>query len=282
MDSFVKFCNDWLTDRMGLLHFLVMIIPESVKLDISNRANVDKNEICGYWLPGSNQIIPATNIADDPVDSFRIDPDFHISVMARFPNAVIYPSHRGLQTASHLSYSDLCSSKALKIPYLVYHADFDEWDYFDPAAANPYPLIESPHPPQSTEFYIGMPWTWNRWDCYSVVTKCYEFVLGIKLQDFNRLGETEGSVIDDWNQFEENYSSQGFSPIEVDAPLKENDLIFIDYGGVGILHHVILVIDAEEMIGLHILGEGRLSCRVKLTEPLMRKKKIVARHRNFI
>jgi proteasome lid subunit RPN8/RPN11 len=281
MDSFIKFCNNWLTDRMGLLQIATMKIPTSVQTDISNRAKSSEDEICGYWLPGSDQIIPATNIADDPIDSFKIDPDFHISIMARFPKAVIYHSHRGLQTASHLSYSDLVSSKALKVPYLVYHSDFEEWDYFDPSSVNPYPLIESPHPSESIEHYLGLPWTWNRWDCYSLVQKYYEFVLGIKLQDFNRLGETEGAVVDDWNQFEDNFSSQGFNDIGVGNPIKDNDVILIAYVG-EILHHAIVVVDAAEKIGIHILGEGRLSARVRLSSALMRKKKIVVRHRTFV
>lgn len=258
------------------------IIPDNIQKLIRIEAEKDKAiECCGYWIPDKNLLIPAQNIHDEPGNNFKIDGNFHVSIINRYPQAIIYHSHVGEGTASILSHQDIESSKRSKVPYLVYHVDFDEWDYFDPSNLNPYPLIDRPYSEDNLEFYLGIPWQWDRWDCYSLFRNYFKGVLKIELREFSRKGD-EGIVIDpSWNQYIDNYKSQGFLSIPLDSYLQKNDVLLMSLMGEQ-LHHAVIVVDIEKMIGIQILGEDRVSEKVPIGQALRRRTKLIIRHKNFI
>ena len=257
-------------------------IPTEVKRQIRDHALSNSDiETCGYWLPSSDSLLVCENVANNPKTSFTIDPDYHISVVKRFPNAVIFHSHLGDDTPAILSQRDIIASKSLKMPYLVHHVDFNEWDYFDPANLNPYPLKNNPYSPDMIEFYLGIPWQWERFDCYSLWRNIYKGILGIDLRDFSR-GGNEGVVTSpNWNQYLENYESQGFTAISKDEPLQNWDVLLMCLLGTQI-HHALIVVDAANNIGVEIVGEGRVSERVKITKSHINRAKPIVRHKNFI
>ena len=106
-------------------------------------------------------------------------------------------------------------------------------------------------------------------------------MLGIKLRDFSRKGE-EGIVTDpNWNQYTDHYESQGFLSIPLDSDLQKNDVMLMSLTGSQI-HHALVVVDIEKMIGIQILGEGRVSERVAIGQSLIRRSKMIIRHKDFI
>lgn len=260
---------------------MTFIIPDKIKALIKTEAEKDRAiECCGYWIPGTDLIIPAKNNHSKLDNNFSIDGNFHASMIDRYPDAIIYHSHTGEDTASLLSHTDIESSKRLLVPYLVYHVDFKEWDYFDPRNLNPYPLVPNAYPQDALDFYLGIPWQWDRWDCYSLFRNYYQGMLGIKLRDFSRKGE-EGVVTDpNWNQYTDNYESQGFLSIPLDSDLQQNDVMLMSLVSDQI-HHALIVVDIEKMIGIQILGEGRVSERVAIGQALRRRAKMIIRHQSF-
>lgn len=259
---------------------MTFVIPERIQKLISEDAKSSDIEICGYWIPDRDLVIPAKNNHKKPSHHFHIDGEYHAFIIEKYPSAIIYHSHLGEDTSSILSHSDIESSKKLRVPYLVYHKDFDEWDYFDPLDLNPYPLIDRPYSTDNIDFYLGIPWQWDRFDCYSLFRNYYSGMLGIKLRDFSRKGEEGAIVSTTWNQYTDNYESQGFLSIPLDSELIDNDVLLMTLVGDQI-HHAVIVVDAAKSIGIQILGEGRVSERVPIGEALRRRTKMSIRHKNF-
>lgn len=261
---------------------MIFTIPDKVKALIRLEAEKDRSiECCGYWIRDKDLIIPAKNTHSKPGHNFSIDGNFHASMIDRYPDAIIYHSHIGEDTASLLSHQDIESSKRSKVPYLVYHVDFKEWDYYDSSNLNPYPLVSINYSEDCLDFYLGSPWQWDRFDCYSLFKNYYRGMLGIKLRDFSRKGE-EGIVTDpNWNQYVNNYESQGFLSKPLDSELHKNDVMLMTLIGDRI-HHALIVVDTERMIGIQILGEGRVSEKVAIGQSLRRRTRMIIRHKNFV
>lgn len=255
------------------------IIPDNIKALISEYANLTDKEVCGYWIPSKDLVTPANNTHKTPESNFSIDGNYHVSIITRYPDAVIYHSHIGEATPSLLSHQDIECSKRMKVPYLTYHRDYREWDYFDPENLNPYPLIDNPYSIEIIDFYLGIPWQWDRFDCYSLFRNYYQGMLGIKLREFSRKGDEGSVIIPTWNQYTDNYESQGFTSIALDSTLQKNDVLLMTLVGEQI-HHAVIVID--EGIGIQILGEGRVSERVAIGDSLRRRTKMIIRHQSFI
>ena len=238
------------------------------------------NEICGYWSQSADIVYPVPNISPNPVESFEVDLDTHLRLIKVYPDAVIFHSHVGDSQGSKLSQSDILNSKKLKIPYLVYHAQFCEWDYFDPNSINSYPLLDNPHPENSVEFYLGQQWQWERFDCYTLFRNYYRGVLGINLRDFSRLGDEDCIADTKWNQYTDNYASQGFRALNDDDELQDHDVMLMTLVG-NQIHHCAIVIDAKNKIAIHVLGEQRFSKRFKFGRGWMERTRLVIRHKSF-
>ena len=260
---------------------MAFIIPEQIKTKIAALARANsEEEICGYAVLATNLVMPCENLATDKARTFRIDPDIHLQVLEAHSDAIIYHSHRGDDTAAILSETDIVASKALKMPYLLFHVDFAEWDYYDPSGLDPYPLLESPHSPKSVEFYLGHRWAWERWDCYSLFRNFYRGFLGIELKDFSRKGGEDSIASPDWNQYVQNYKSQGFRKLEPNEPIQNYDVLLMCLVGHQI-HHSAIVVDAEKNQAIQMLGNDRLSEKFVITDSHLARTRLVIRHENL-
>ena len=105
-------------------------------------------------------------------------------------------------------------------------------------------------------------------------------MLGIKLRDFSRRGEENAILEITWNQYIDNYESQGFLSIPLDSPLQDNDVLLMTLVGDQI-HHAVIVVDSFKGFGIQILGEDRVSERVSIGEAMIRRTKLIIRHKNF-
>ena len=257
------------------------VIPELIKSAIKALALANPTkEICGYAVLDSGFVLPCENVAEDKARTFRIDPETHLETIETYPTAIIYHSHVTDAVPSTLSEADILASKALNIPYVVYHVDFDEWDYFDPSSLDPYPLVENPHSPKSVEFYLGHRWQWERFDCYTLFRNFYRGVLGIQLKDFSRKGGEESIVSSDWNQYVDNFESQGFRKVETGEPIQNYDVLLMCLVG-NQIHHAAIIVDAQKKLAIQMLGEGRLSEMFKVTDSHLTRTRLVIRHRNY-
>ncbi len=230
----------------------MLIIPETIKAGIKEHAaTLPNQEVCGYCFFDDGTVHSMLNIDPDPVNNFRIDPDTHINITETFTNPIIYHTHHGEGVPARLSDRDVIASKALKIPYLLYHSTFNQWDYFDPSDINPYPLINNNYTPDKVEFYLNYPWAFERSDCYALFRNYYRGRLGINLRDFPR-GHSPSAVLDPgWNLFLDNYESEGFRLLDRDEELREHDVILMCLVGDNV-HHCAIVVDAAKRHAIHV------------------------------
>jgi proteasome lid subunit RPN8/RPN11 len=211
-------------------------------------------EICGAIL-GNGEIVQMNNCANEPQHNFIIEQS-EFDLVA--DSAVgIYHSHCLDSQPAILSPNDIANSKALKLPYALFHTVFGGWDYYDPADIYPYPLISNPWLPRELPFYLGWRFDYNRSDCYTLVRSYYKGILGVDLPDFPR-NKIEETTSPDWDMFVGNFEKAGFRKLDTDEPLRTNDVILMCISGRQ-THHSAILLDPKNGKALHNLGEGRMS-----------------------
>lgn len=234
-----------------------MLLTDKIKQQIINHSQYLPNlEACGL-ICDQQKVIPCANIADCPQDEFEISTDYFEEINAVTPVVAIYHSHWQDSQPALLSPTDISNSKASKLPYLVYHTAFGQWDYYDPNDICPYPLLANPHFPKSLEYYLGWRFEYNRSDCYTLFRSYYKGMLNIELPDFPR-GEIEETTSPNWDMFADNFEYCGFRKLETDESLQPNDVILMCIAG-SRTHHAAILLDPKTGKALHNLGEGRLS-----------------------
>ena len=212
-------------------------------------------EVCGFIC--ENDAVPCPNIADTPQESFEISTDYFEEINAITPVLAIYHSHWQDSQPALLSPADISNSKASKIPYLLYHTAFGQWDYYDPNDIYPYPLTPNLHSLLELEYYLGWKFEYNRSDCYTLVRSYYKGMMDLELPDFPR-GDIEETTSPDWDMFRFNFEKVGFRQLETDEPLQANDVVLMCIAG-DRTHHAAILLDPTNGKALHNLGEGRLS-----------------------
>lgn len=231
-----------------------MLTPE-IKHQIIRKAIATPNrEICGVIL-SSGEVLPMNNASPTPSDNFIIESS-EFDLIADSAVA-IYHSHCLESQPAILSREDIANSKALKLPYILYHTVFGQWDYYDPSDIYPYPLTPNPWTPKEVPFYLGWRFQYNRSDCYTLTRSYYKGMLGIDLPDFPR-GEIQETTSPDWDMFAANFEKAGFRKLGKDEPLQANDVILMCISGTQ-THHSAILLDPSNGKALHNLGEGRLS-----------------------
>jgi proteasome lid subunit RPN8/RPN11 len=214
-------------------------------------------EVCGYVL-NNDEVMCCENVAENKAEHFLIDPDVHDRAIAAGVKA-IYHSHWSEYTDAFLSPNDINMSRAGKIPYLLYHTAFQEWDYYDPNDVYPYPLNPPKWTPDQIGYYLGWQFSYGRSDCWTLVRAWYKNKLGIELFDYPR-GEDEDEIEQEsWDLVEKSYKREGFRKLDRDEPMEEHDLLIMNLNGVQ-AHHLAIVTDMFQERGIHHFGrKNRLS-----------------------
>ncbi|OKH14875.1 hypothetical protein NIES592_08335 [Fischerella major NIES-592] len=234
-----------------------MIITTQIKQKIINHSQYQSEmEICGL-ICENGEVFPCANIAPNPQEAFEISTDYFDQINAANQVAAIYHSHWQHTQPALLSPTDISNSKAAKLPYVLYHTAFGQWDYYEPNNIYPYPLTPNPHSPKSLEYYLGWRFEYNRSDCYTLFRSYYKGMLDIELPDFPR-GDIEETTSPEWDMFRSNFASCGFRKLEADEPLQTNDVLLMCIVG-DRTHHAAILLDPSTGKALHNLGEGRLS-----------------------
>ena len=250
------------------------IIPINVKQAIASHARCNINEeVCGLILK-TDAIVPIENIL--PVgdvndlesitkhNDFRM-PDDIIPTMGDKIQA-IYHSHWREESPAMLTSADIIQSRAVQIPYIVYHVGFDKWDLWDSNGLHPWPLSKKRSDPKRLEFYTGWPWEWARADCLTLLRSYYKGMLNHDIADFQRTAtehEFQQRLRDgSWNDYEENLGDQGIIKVFDGEPnrfkFQLHDIVLMRLQGAN-PHHVGIVVDLQPLKILHHLESGRLS-----------------------
>lgn len=240
------------------------MILENTKQSIKTECQKNhKQESCGLVLLQNEQelVVPCLNAADNPAESFVIDPDEVESILDKHKDATIkavYHSHWDDTQPSTLGGIDITNSKASKTAYLLYHTGFDEWDGFDPTNLYPFPLVPNRFEPTDINYYLKWPFVYNRSDCYSLFRCYFGNYLGIEIPEFVRGTVVEETLSPDWDLFENNFSKAGFRKLDHDEPVRNNDAILMNLQGTQ-THHVAIMIDRLSGKALHTIGGKRHS-----------------------
>ena len=248
-------------------------IQEQIK---QHAISTPHQEVCGVLLQ-DDTVVPLTNVSPEPSHNFIINPE---EFDALSDVKAVYHSHCLESQPGYLSPGDIANSKAIKLPYILYHSLFNEWDLYNPNELYPYPLIPNSYTPKDIEFYLGWKFEYNRSDCYTLVRSYYQGMLNINLPDYprNDISETTST---DWNMFVENFQKAGFIQLQHDEPLNANDLIFMCILG-NQTHHAAILLDPTNGKTLHNLGEGRLSELIMYGGYWITATRLVCRHKSLI
>jgi len=222
-------------------------------------------EVCGVFvrelecLDGNRvDYIEFDSKAIDRKHSFAIDRAEYDRLEEKYEVLAVFHSHWADFSDAELSFEDIKQSKWNNTPYLLYHVIDKTWDYFDPQDLNPFPLLPRPSNPKSLEHYLGLPWVWNRADCYTLLRNYYLGRLDIELPDFPRAPTPEQQLDGNWDTFIETMPKIGFVSVEQNCPLKENDLLLIKMFG-SEAHHCGIITDAKKPEFIHHVSPTRTS-----------------------
>jgi proteasome lid subunit RPN8/RPN11 len=231
------------------------MLNSTIKKQIIEEAIATPNqEICGAVL-NDGSIYPMVNYAVDPQNNFSLDPGEFDKI--RSSVSAIYHSHCLDSQPGQLSPIDIANSKALKLPYILFHRLFHEWDYYNPNDIYPYPLIPNPYLVKELGYYLGWRFEYNRCDCYTLIRSYYKGMLDIDIPDFHR-NTIEEIDNPEWNMFLKNFSKAGFEKLDPDETVVANDVILMSINGKTV-HHAALLVNPSNGKAIHNLGEGRLS-----------------------
>lgn len=224
----------------------------------SIEAASEETEACGLIVKGEAIIVP--NAHPDPVNHFRIS-GVELAKHKRKDIQAIWHSHWSDFHPGELSLDDLELSHGRdRLPMLLYHANFDEWDYYEPNSPNPFPLLDFPSrvamgTPHDLAFYLGWRFAWGRSDCYAVIRRYCLGVLNYDIGEWNRPENPQNFPYPDYVC---PWTREGLVEVHRDD-LRQNDLIEIALnGGKEPNHLAIMVNPAEDQI-LHHPGYGYLS-----------------------
>jgi proteasome lid subunit RPN8/RPN11 len=244
-------------------------------------------EVCGLILK-SGEVVPLENMAkggdrsptqgdgeaDPRVDNFELD--LEVFEVYRDRTACIYHSHVGLEVGAQLSAADIWNAQEQQIPYLVYHTQFKQWDYYDPTALHPFPIMMGTEGPTQATYYMLWPFEYGRSDCGSLVRAWYAGMLGIDLMDHPRIPLEDKPDQFALSRFEE----MGFVKITDKMLFQTHDVVCFDISG-GVQNHIGVISSANYNLMLHNFGEGRYSEIVNYDKGWRDRTRYVFRHKSM-
>lgn len=203
------------------------------------RAEYPHKEACGIVLK-DGRYFPAQNIAQDPKNTFELDPQDYAKASESGEIWAIAHSHTN--SNPEFSPTDIQQCKALGLPYYLFSLPLGAEAWIDPNAKLP---------------YLERPFVYGLWDCWSLVQDIYQRELGITLNDYPR-GEPGEWEDPDWNLYSlENWQREGFVRLEEGMPLQKYDCLMMQIRSPN-PNHVGVLMEVEANIFYQHLY-GRLS-----------------------
>lgn len=224
------------------------------------------SEACGFVVGSGKKafFMPCNNTSPSPSDQFVIDPNDYARAEDSGEILAIWHSHPNLPTTP--SEADRAGCEMWGIPWLISSIS-KEGNVF----AHQGPELVTPSGFQTD--YVGRPYIFGTFDCYSLACDFYAREYGIKLKPFHELRIhkwwTTGNDI-----LGENWQEQGFVPV-TDGTFQEGDLLGIAMDssianhvaiyvtGDIILHHLVNRLSRRETFGPYWLSRVKVHIRHK-------------------
>lgn len=215
-------------------------------------------EACGI-VTSSGEVVAGKNVALNPTQNFELKVDPELLDEAQ----CVWHSHTN--SNPELSVPDILQCKALGIPFYLYALPMGREDYLDPNEEAP---------------YLGRPYRYGHWDCYSLIRDIYQRDLGIHLNDYPRKELAEWND-EGWNMYSpENFAREGFVKLEQPTPTQKYDFICMMFRSSHINHVGILMEPEANIFYQHLYG--RLSEKsvygghwAKITTSVFRHKELM-------
>lgn len=221
-------------------------------------------EACGFVVTQGKKAIflPATNVAASALDQFVIG---HLDyAAAEDAGEILAIWHSHPDASPEPSEADLAGCEATELPWLI-----SSLRMVDDSLIHEGMKLVKPSGFQMD--YVGRPYLFGTFDCYSLATDFYEREFGIKLNRFPELRIREW-----WKQgydiLGEHWESQGFALV-TDGQFKDGDLLMIAMDstvanhvalyvtGDIILHHLVNRLSRRETFGPYWLARVKLHLR---------------------
>jgi proteasome lid subunit RPN8/RPN11 len=228
---------------------MIILTEEQKELIREATLLVYPEEMCGVLLKDS--FIPVKNIAEEPDKAFRMHPLELAKICQN--NTVIAIVHSHCRNARipevfdtrTPSLADMESQKVSNTPWLIVATEGQ-------SVTTPLQI-----PRIGNNNYIGRPFIWFIWDCYTLIQDYYQFELGINLpnhtpdRDFKDLRFFS-------NLFDKFLDDFMFDELPIQTVLQRGDILLVNNLG-GVRNHLV-VYDGEAL-----LHQDMLSIKVPLS-----------------
>jgi proteasome lid subunit RPN8/RPN11 len=224
-------------------------------------------EACGFVIRADHKkarFMPANNVAESN-DQFLIQSDDWMRAEDAGEILAIWHSHPN--TSNQPSEYDQAGCNMTELPWLISSIHVEEGRFVH----DPSPRLVMPNGARAE--YVGRPYVFGTFDCYSLVTDFYEREFRIKLRRFPELRISHW-----WNKgldiVSENWESQGFIRV-TDGTFQNGDILGIGMDsevpnhlavyvmGDIILHHLVNRLSRRETFGPYWLSRTKLHLRHK-------------------
>lgn len=226
------------------------------------------NEACGFVISSGKKatFMPAANVAQSPSHQFLIDHQDYATAEDSGEILAIWHSHP--DSSCDPSEADRAGCNMTELPWLIssVRREADEFVHDGPK-------LLAPDAWQAE--YVGRPYVFGTFDCYSLLADFYEREFGIKLRHFVEL-----RISNWWNRgydiLGDNWASQGFKVV-TDGEFKHGDVLLIAMDsdvanhvaiyvtGDIILHHLVNRLSRRETFGPYWYSRVKLHIRHQTT-----------------
>ena len=216
-------------------------------------------EACGFVLAGKSkpEVMVCRNVAESPTTEFVIHDQDYLEAVEQ--HTVIGVWHTHVNTSPRASDGDMAGCENSGMPWFILSVrklDSGQWDFDGPVTIQP-TGFEMP--------YIGRPYLWKTFDCWTLVRDWYRREHGILLRDRPRV---ERYWEQGYNLLGDNWEAEGFFPVSTDDH-RAGDVLLLGSP----IHNSVVLCLGENRVLYHF--QGRLSRTEELDS---RMRKLVALH----
>jgi len=209
----------------------------NVKKAIKEHALRDApNEACGFIYINDKSILafPCKNISAEPTEEFEIEQDDYFECLRNGQIVGVYHSSAG----SAFSEADIFHANEWPLPLYLYSLNED--------------CFKSYIPKNYAVDYLGRPFIWGQYDCYSIVRDYYRREFNVYLKDYD-CDETfeNGRRLD----IVENFENEGFVKFEDFSNIKSGDVLLFKCGNE---YHVGIYVDGNKFLHQPLRSQSRI------------------------
>ena len=194
------------------------------------------NEACGFVVAcgPKSKLVVCENTSPEPQRYFRIAPESYAEACESGEVVAVWHSHT--EDSNEPSEMDLDECNMSGIPWFItsVHRVEDQFITSEPSKTLP-DGYEVP--------YLGRPYLFGVFDCWSLAIDFYDREFGIKLPDYERTDFFWKSNID---LIGKNWDNAGFEQVS-DGTFEVGDLLLMS-GDSGLLDHLVIYIGDEQIL----------------------------------